>query len=95
MTFVHGRLLAALRQKMTQKPSSAVARTAAICRQMSSGSPTPVDDAEVVFESNLALRAYHLNRPKKLNSLNENMLNLLRSKIQVLPSVYLRVRRPQ
>jgi enoyl-CoA hydratase/carnithine racemase len=37
----------------------------------------------VRFESTLGLRAYLLNRPKKLNALNDDMLNLLHPKIEV------------
>jgi 3-hydroxyisobutyryl-CoA hydrolase len=37
----------------------------------------------VLFESNLAVRTYILNRPRKLNALNEPMLSLLRPKIEV------------
>lgn len=40
----------------------------------------------VVFESNLALRSYILNRPLKLNALDEPMLSLLRPKIEVTES---------
>lgn len=37
----------------------------------------------VLFESNLAVRTYALNRPSKLNALDEPMLSLLRPKIEV------------
>ena|SRR3954470_17766426 len=37
----------------------------------------------VLFESNLSSRMYKLNRPKKLNSLNREMIDLLRPKIDV------------
>jgi hypothetical protein len=36
-----------------------------------------------LFESNLSSRMYKLNRPKKLNSLNKEMIDLLRPKIDV------------
>lgn len=39
--------------------------------------------ATVLFESNLSSRTYKLNRPKKLNSLNRDMVSLLRPKIDV------------
>ena len=38
---------------------------------------------KALFESNLAMRLYALNRPDKLNALDENMLSLLRPKIEV------------
>jgi 3-hydroxyisobutyryl-CoA hydrolase len=37
----------------------------------------------VLFETNLALRNYILNRPKKLNALDESMITLLRSQVEV------------
>ena len=40
----------------------------------------------VTFESNMALRTYVLNRPKKLNALDETMLGLLRPQIEVIQS---------
>lgn len=48
----------------------------------------PHHQSLVLFESNLAVRTYILNRPLKLNALNEPMLSLLRPKIEVrLPVV--------
>ncbi|KAJ7161513.1 3-hydroxyisobutyryl-CoA hydrolase [Mycena crocata] len=66
---------------------SALNRTRAITKHMSgiAGTKPPADaDAEpsVRFESTLGLRTYVLNRPKKLNALNDDMLNLLRPKIE-------------
>ncbi|KAF7311354.1 3-hydroxyisobutyryl-CoA hydrolase, mitochondrial [Mycena kentingensis (nom. inval.)] len=57
----------------------ATARTQAIARHMSSSEPT---EPVVRFESTLGLRTYVLNRPKKLNALNDEMLNILRPKIE-------------
>lgn len=37
----------------------------------------------VQFETNLALRSYALNRPKKLNALDESMIALLRQQVEV------------
>ncbi|KAJ7681777.1 3-hydroxyisobutyryl-CoA hydrolase [Mycena rosella] len=66
---------------------SAANRTRAIAKQMSGVAGTkPPSDAEaepvVRFESTLALRTFTLNRPRKLNALNGEMLNLLRPKIE-------------
>lgn len=37
----------------------------------------------VLFETNLALRKYSLNRPQKLNALDESMINTLRAQVEV------------
>ena len=42
----------------------------------------------MIFESNLALRIYTLNRPEKLNALDETMLGQLRPKIEVFTSCF-------
>ncbi|KAF9052830.1 3-hydroxyisobutyryl-CoA hydrolase [Panaeolus papilionaceus] len=57
-------------------------RTNAIARQMSSQSSVQVEEPTVKFESNASLRTYILNRPSKLNALDEQMLSLLRPKIE-------------
>ncbi|KAH6918437.1 3-hydroxyisobutyryl-coenzyme A hydrolase isoform 1 [Coprinopsis sp. MPI-PUGE-AT-0042] len=57
---------------------TAAKRTSAIGQHMMSTSAEPV----VKFESNNALRKYVLNRPEKLNALDDSMLKLLRPKIE-------------
>lgn len=37
----------------------------------------------MLFDSEFALRTYILNRPKKLNALDDDMLHTLRPKIEV------------
>ncbi|KAF8636640.1 hypothetical protein AX17_003448 [Amanita inopinata Kibby_2008] len=54
-------------------------RATAIARHMMS---TVSSEPPVKFESNGAIRSYILNRPKKLNTLNEPMLNSLRQKVE-------------
>lgn len=46
-------------------------------------SPTDSNQPPVLFESNLAVRTYILNRPQVHNVLDESMLTLLRPKIEV------------
>ncbi|KAI0725831.1 3-hydroxyisobutyryl-coenzyme A hydrolase [Fomitopsis betulina] len=64
---------------MTRSDRAAV-RTAAIQRHMSSH--TLPDEASVQFQEGGCLRTYVLNRPKKLNVLNREMLDRLRPKIE-------------
>ncbi|KAH9832925.1 3-hydroxyisobutyryl-coenzyme A hydrolase [Rhodofomes roseus] len=65
--------------RMTRS-SRAAARTAAIQRHMSSDALS--DEASVQFKEGGCLRTYVLNRPKKLNVLNREMLDKLRPKIE-------------
>ncbi|OSD08546.1 3-hydroxyisobutyryl-coenzyme A hydrolase [Trametes coccinea BRFM310] len=74
---------------MSRPTATAAQRTAAIGRHlMSSSASTPhsrmdaPDEAPVLFEANGHVRTYVLNRPKKLNALNEPMLSLLRPQIE-------------
>ncbi|KIM49385.1 hypothetical protein M413DRAFT_438570 [Hebeloma cylindrosporum] len=59
-------------------------RTAVIAQHMMStnASPSQEEEATVKFESNSSLRTYILNRPSKLNALDEPMLSALRPKIE-------------
>ncbi|KAF7363859.1 3-hydroxyisobutyryl-CoA hydrolase, mitochondrial [Mycena sanguinolenta] len=79
-------MLAASRRLMFRSPN-VLNRTRAIAKHMSGVAGTkPPSDAEaeplVRFESTLGLRTYALNRPKKLNALNDEMLSLLHPKIE-------------
>ncbi|KAJ7461534.1 3-hydroxyisobutyryl-coenzyme A hydrolase isoform 1 [Mycena latifolia] len=80
-------MLAASTRFMSRR-LSAVNRIRAIAMQMSgvAGSTKPPSGAEaepvVRFESTSALRTFVLNRPSKLNALNDDMLNTLRPKIE-------------
>ncbi|KDQ61105.1 hypothetical protein JAAARDRAFT_32107 [Jaapia argillacea MUCL 33604] len=64
---------------------SAIQRTRVIAQHMNMSSKADGVEATeppVRFESNGYTRTYILNRPKKLNSLNEEMLNLIRPKVE-------------
>ncbi|KAF7295519.1 3-hydroxyisobutyryl-CoA hydrolase, mitochondrial [Mycena indigotica] len=69
-------LLAATR--LMSRRALAASRAGAIARHMSSEAPEPV----VRFETTLGVRNYILNRPNKLNALNDEMLDILRPKIE-------------
>ncbi|KAJ6490643.1 3-hydroxyisobutyryl-CoA hydrolase [Mycena vitilis] len=80
-------LAASTRFKFMSRSASVLNRTRAIAKHMSGVAGTkPPAGAEVEpvvrFESTLGLRSYILNRPKKLNVLNDEMLNLLQPKIE-------------
>ncbi|KAJ7024318.1 3-hydroxyisobutyryl-coenzyme A hydrolase isoform 1 [Mycena alexandri] len=80
-------MLAAATRFMSRR-ASVLSRTLAITKQMSGVAgtkpPSDADSSEPVvrFESTLGLRTYILNRPAKLNALNDEMLDLLRPKIE-------------
>lgn len=59
--------------------NTATQRTRAIGQHLMS---TTASEPSVLFESNNSLRTYILNRPKKLNALDEPTLKLLRPKIE-------------
>ncbi|KAJ4475698.1 3-hydroxyisobutyryl-coenzyme A hydrolase [Lentinula aciculospora] len=61
--------------------SCATRRTQAITRHIMTNSGTH-EQPLVLFESQLSVRTFKLNRPAKLNSLNESMIGLLQSKIE-------------
>ncbi|KAF8911054.1 3-hydroxyisobutyryl-CoA hydrolase [Gymnopilus junonius] len=83
-------LAATFRRNMTQGAGRAASqRTSAIAQHLmstsaasASTSPDPAPEETVLFESNSTLRAYVLNRPLKLNALNDSMLSALRPKIE-------------
>ncbi|KLO19153.1 3-hydroxyisobutyryl-coenzyme A hydrolase [Schizopora paradoxa] len=70
---------------MSRSPT--LTRTKALVQHMmqsTSTSARPATDPEppVLFEENGSIRRYILNRPKKLNALDEPMINLLRPKLE-------------
>ncbi|KAF8136539.1 ClpP/crotonase-like domain-containing protein [Boletus edulis] len=68
--------------RMSRNRSSAtLARTRAIAAHMSTGAGFPT--RPVLFQSNGCARTYVLNRAKKLNALNSEMINSLRSQLHV------------
>ncbi|KAG6917931.1 hypothetical protein DXG01_000368 [Tephrocybe rancida] len=76
-------LAATLFKGMSRSGARASTRTRAIAQQiMSASTSVPQVEPPVLFESNLAVRTYILNRPSALNTLDEPMLALLRPKIE-------------
>ena len=79
-----------LLKTMSRPSATAAQRTAAIGRHFMSTSslapksrlPAP-DESPVLFESSGSVRTYVLNRTRKLNALNEPMLNILRPQVEV------------
>lgn len=85
--------------RMSRNRSSALARTRAIAAHMSTGATSPLDQVlvlsvpatfnpthpsqPVLFQSNGCARSYVLNRAKKLNALNSEMINSLRPQLNV------------
>ncbi|KAF8077771.1 3-hydroxyisobutyryl-CoA hydrolase [Lyophyllum atratum] len=76
-------LTTTLLKGMSRSGLRASHRTRAIAQQMMSmSSSVTKSEPPVLFECNLAVRTYILNRPLKLNALDEPMLELLRPKIE-------------
>ncbi|KAI0957747.1 hypothetical protein AcW1_006038 [Taiwanofungus camphoratus] len=68
--------------RMSRPSRAAVQRTTAIQQHMMSSSTATSDEAQVLFKSDGCLRTYILNRPKKLNALDESMIDTIRPKIE-------------
>jgi len=68
---------------MSTAARSEVCNGARVCCSLTHSHAPLHRQPKVLFESNLATRLYALNRPDKLNALDENMLSLLRPKIEV------------
>ncbi|KAJ7572054.1 3-hydroxyisobutyryl-coenzyme A hydrolase isoform 1 [Mycena floridula] len=73
---------------MTRR-ATAINRTQIIARHMTGSKTIPTsknmqeaDQEPVLFHSNFAARHYILNKPEKLNSLNQQMLDILRPKVE-------------
>jgi len=76
-------LAVSFRKGMSRSAARAISqRTTAISQHMSSSSISESIEPTVKFESISSLRIYTLNRPKKLNALDDEMLSLLRPKIE-------------
>ncbi|KAH7923562.1 3-hydroxyisobutyryl-coenzyme A hydrolase [Leucogyrophana mollusca] len=71
--------LAATIARMSRNRASAVTRTRAIAAHMSTSAE---ETQSVLFESNGSSRTYVLNRAKKLNALNGEMLKLIRPQVE-------------
>ncbi|KAF9246349.1 3-hydroxyisobutyryl-coenzyme A hydrolase [Melanogaster broomeanus] len=76
-------MLATAVARMSRNRSSAVvARTRAIAAHMSTSADAHLDQP-VLFQSNGHARTYVLNRAKKLNALNGEMINILRPQLEL------------
>ncbi|KAJ8700053.1 3-hydroxyisobutyryl-CoA hydrolase [Pleurotus ostreatus] len=77
-------MLASSFKRMARNAAAASKRTQSISRHLTSMTSASSESSEppVLFESKLAMRKYTLNRPEKLNALDESMLDLLRPKIE-------------
>ncbi|KAF9527023.1 3-hydroxyisobutyryl-CoA hydrolase [Crepidotus variabilis] len=73
-----------LRNSMTRSAARTAAQRAGAIRRhiMSTSSAAQAEESTVKFESTGSLRTYVLNRPAKLNALDESMLSILRPKIE-------------
>jgi hypothetical protein len=78
-------------RSMSRTSGRSALRLQAVARHMMSteAEQTVSKDPPVIFRTNVALRQYILNRPEKLNALDETMIGLLSTKIQVCAHVYI------
>ncbi|KIJ69173.1 hypothetical protein HYDPIDRAFT_105755 [Hydnomerulius pinastri MD-312] len=76
-------LVTAIARMSRNRASAAVARTRAIAAHMSTSTESAQLDQPVLFQSDGCGRTYVLNRAKKLNALNGEMINLLRPQLEL------------